>query len=783
MTLYAIQCSLPAMKIGLRQFGDETVHWFRQAAASGELTRSGLARELCERTDWRNQRGDLCLAQARTVVPQLAARLNIPLPAPVKSVPHPRHHPPCAPMADCACDLEALGVVSVEPVLGTQTPDWQAMMHAWHPQGAPRLPGGALKYWVVSEHAGRLGGLSFHAASWHEQARDDFIGWSARARVHNLHRVINNARFLILPQVRVQGLASQVLRLAVDRVRGDWHQAYGVLPQLAYTHLDQAHSGQSYRASGWHHVGETSGRRCVRGDRKRVYVLPLQQGWQSRLQAAPQARFRAAHCPGLPETAHWTEWEYGASTHPDGRIATRLLAMGRAWDDARADETPRIFRTAASRKAAARLLSNEQVSMDDILESHRQSTVLRCAQHPVVLAVQDTTAFNFDTLKHSTRGLTSIGGTARGVCAHASVAFSETGSRMLGVLEIDGHFRTRAADDAQLTESVRWVEGLELAGELASACADTRRLMAEGEAPVPAPTRVVTVCDREGDDWAMFERQHALADQVGLLVRSHGARRRRVLCDGRLVPLRTHLESLDPVAQKPVTLGAQGGARARTGRTAQVCLRIARVHLKAPAGATGHDSLPVIAVSITEDDPPEQIREPVNWLLLCTEGDVDADTALRICRWYETRWGIEEYFRVLKSGCEIEKRQFDDTEALLKCLAFDAVTAWRVFDLQRRAKHEPDTPAREVVEPEEIATCQLLLHDLYPKMPIRAPPDLSIREYVVNLGRLAGFQPSTRQPVPGTKLLWLGTVEVMAGIRTLRALTAGKINVEEWDSG
>ncbi len=65
------------MKIGLRQFGDETVHWFRQAAQSGELTRSGLARELCERTDWRTQRGDLCLAQARTVVPQLAARLNI----------------------------------------------------------------------------------------------------------------------------------------------------------------------------------------------------------------------------------------------------------------------------------------------------------------------------------------------------------------------------------------------------------------------------------------------------------------------------------------------------------------------------------------------------------------------------------------------------------------------------------------------------------------------------------------------------------------------------------
>ena len=61
-------------------------------------------------------------------------------------------------------------------------------------------------------------------------------------------------------------------------------------------------------------------------------------------------------------------------------------------------------------------------------------------------------------------------------------------------------------------------------------------------------------------------------------------------------------------------------------------------------------------MSVKEDQPPGGIQSPLNWLLICTEGEADADNALRICKWYETRWGVEEYFRVLKSGCKIEKR-------------------------------------------------------------------------------------------------------------------------------
>ena len=174
----------------------------------------------------------------------------------------------------------------------------------------------------MSDQYGRLGGLSFHAASWHEQVRDEFIGWSPRARARNLPLVVNNGRFLILPQVKVHGLVSQALTLATARLVADWRQAYGVAPVLAYTHVAQAHSGQSYRASGWQSKGQTSGRRDARREPKQVFVLPLQAGWQARLQAWPRETYRARVAHALPMMR----------TGPGGSSGPRAIRMG-GWLD------------------------------------------------------------------------------------------------------------------------------------------------------------------------------------------------------------------------------------------------------------------------------------------------------------------------------------------------------------------------------------------------------------------------------------------------------------------
>ena len=117
---------------------------------------------------------------------------------------------------------------------------WRSIMGSHHPWGAA---------WTVSSRHGWLGGLSFCAAGWYQQARDSYIGWTHRERAAHLGRVVNNERFLILPGVCVPSLAAHAL--ALSRLVDDWYAAYGVRPVLVYTYVDAAHA-----ATGWDRFGE-----------------------------------------------------------------------------------------------------------------------------------------------------------------------------------------------------------------------------------------------------------------------------------------------------------------------------------------------------------------------------------------------------------------------------------------------------------------------------------------------------------------------------------------------
>ncbi len=378
--------------------------------------------------------------------------------------------------------------------------------------------------------------------------------------------------------------------------------------------------------------------------------------------------------------------------------------------------------------------------------------VERCRLEEVILAIQDTTTLNYDGLE-ATAGLVALGGGGKGVrglVAHAGLAVNAAG-RPLGVFALDATFRD--GGDGR-NESARWLRGHERARELARACPGTR---------------VVTVCDREGDFRELLSG--AASREAGLLVRSRRAARRRVvLGTGGQQDLWEHVAALPRLAGRTVDIGAGGGKRARSGRTARLDLRAARVRLAPPRDAESREPLDMLAVSATEPDPPAG-REPLHWLLPITEAAADADTARTVVAWYERRWTIEEWFRVPRTGTRVEDRKLDHADDLRKCLAFDAVTACRVFGLQRLAREKPDLPANRVVSDDEITILHVSLNDRG-IVRARAPPDRppGIRAFVVDVARLAGFDPTKRQPLPGTQLLWKGYVHLRHATSTYRAL-------------
>jgi len=254
------------------------VQWLRGwLSEHADWSRKRLARELCRYWGWCDACGRLKDFAARSYLLKLEARELIALP-PLQV--HKRRRPRCAPAwpdwqepAVWTVSLRDLEPVRLERIEAGTSPaqQWAFYLERYHYLGW-HLVGENLGY-LARDRAGRdLACLLFGAAAWRCRVRDQYLRWSPQERAEGLSRVANNTRFLILPWVRVPGLASHVLGQVVRRINADWHARYGHGLAWLETFVDrQRFAGTCYRAANWCYVGETTGR--SRQDRRhRLHV-------------------------------------------------------------------------------------------------------------------------------------------------------------------------------------------------------------------------------------------------------------------------------------------------------------------------------------------------------------------------------------------------------------------------------------------------------------------------------------------------------------------------------
>jgi hypothetical protein len=154
---------------------------------------------------------------------------------------------------------------------------WNEYIDRYHYLGYKPLPGAQLRYFATAgEQVVAL--LGFGAAAWMTAPRDAWIGWSAAQRERHLSGVVNNARFLILPWVRVKSLGSKLLSMAARRLPSDWEGRYGYRPVLLETFVESGRfAGTCYRAANWRWLGQTQGRGKL-GDH-RLGQVPIKDVW------------------------------------------------------------------------------------------------------------------------------------------------------------------------------------------------------------------------------------------------------------------------------------------------------------------------------------------------------------------------------------------------------------------------------------------------------------------------------------------------------------------------
>ncbi len=257
-----------------------------------------IARTVCELLEWTRPSGKLKNHECRQLLERLQAEGFLKLPelrslggrglrrADVSGA-----YSETVAVTRAASECEPLELVLVEGK--TESRRWREQVERYHYLGC-RVPFGAnLRYWVRHQER-ELACLLWTSPAWKMQARDEWIGWSDEQRRHNLQRVVNNGRFLILPWVQIKGLASKILALSARQMPRDWESRYGHRPLLLETLVDATRfRGTCYRAANWVHVGQTTGR--GRMDRehafhgratKDIYVYPLARDARPRLRGS-----------------------------------------------------------------------------------------------------------------------------------------------------------------------------------------------------------------------------------------------------------------------------------------------------------------------------------------------------------------------------------------------------------------------------------------------------------------------------------------------------------------
>jgi len=436
--------------------------------------------------------------------------------------------------------------------------------------------------------------------------------------------------------------------------------------------------------------------------------------------------------PRVPEaSAEFSDAEFG-----DERLTRRLARIADVAARAPGAGFPAMVRSDSELEGVYRFLRNERVTPARILAPHVAETLKRAQESPVVIA-HDTTQFAF-TGKASRLGLGRVGTsyTQQGFFGHFALAISGDESRTpLGVAGIKTFVRSwekRSTISAQerdlnpdLSESRKWIDLVRVT-------------------TVVFP-RAIHVMDREADSFTLFAR--LIAENTRFVVRLGRDKNladppEKLFAAAERAPV--HAVRSVPISRRP--RHKSGAARMefppRHERTARLELRAATFTLprpNRPRFKTGHpESLSVNVVTVVEPDPPTG-QEPVCWRLLTTEPIDKPEQVEAVVDAYRARWRIEEFFKALKTGCSLEKRQLESLQTLVNALAMFSVIAWRLLVLRTVANLAPDAPATHAVSPQQVRLLQALSKAHPDGLPrLKVPREATAKDVLLAVAALGG---------------------------------------------
>lgn len=263
-----------------------------------QWSRCRIGKELCRRWQWQAANGQYKTYAARELLLKLNNRKMVELPAVRDKMRRNSWSKPA---------IESISMPEPEIINGSlaqlqplktlipargssEDARFNYYLATHHYLGFKKTVGENIKYLIRDSQGRDIACMLFGSAAWKTAPRDRFIGWDSDTRQRNVNLLTNNTRYLILPWVKVEHLASHILGAVMRRILNDWQAVYGHSIHMVETFVERDRfRGTCYKAANWRHIGTTQGR--GRQDRnntrqepvKDIYVYPLIGGFREAL--------------------------------------------------------------------------------------------------------------------------------------------------------------------------------------------------------------------------------------------------------------------------------------------------------------------------------------------------------------------------------------------------------------------------------------------------------------------------------------------------------------------
>jgi transposase-like protein/transposase Tn5 family protein len=496
--------------------------------------------------------------------------------------------------------------------------------------------------------------------------------------------------------------------------------------------------------------------------------------------------------------ASWAAKEFGQADLGDQRRTDRVVSMASRMAMQPGGKVTKVFALSREREGAYRLLNNEEVPYECLVNSAGNACAQRSRAYKFVFVPTDGTSATLAD-PHGKKDFGSVGtheAGARGIKSISAVALSPTGEplglcaqrqwtrprqpkkrsklRGRGKRPANAKELARAkklARDKQRRRTKRRVEDKETQHWI-DVIQATKRRFAE-QAP---ETRCWFQMDRETDAWPILKLLLEERATDLFTVRAAWNRRLQTSDDSRIY-LRDMLETKPVLGSYELDVPA---AKGRTARRAHIELRVANVVVDACDQRTNkHYALPMNVVWAREVGTTPPGEKPIEWLLLTNHAVDNLEHARLVVFGYAQRWKIEEVHKTWKSGgCQIEQSQLHTAAAAMRWSTLLFTVAVRTERIKHLARTSPDLPASVELSPYEIRALILLKRRQKARtetVPDTMPTIAQAARWTADLGGYTGK--SSGGPF-GSITLGRGLVRVITAAEVLEALhREGKIEM------